>query len=110
MTYFRFEIEKKLKAAKRKEQHKKKHDSHKVKKESKDKSSKDWSDKDLDKDAKERSKERKKMVEENKGKTDKKAQAMHALKAKREEKKERGLQTINNLELVLLIPTVLLLK
>lgn len=30
------------------------------------------------------------MVEENKGKTDKKAQAMNALKAKREEKKERG--------------------
>jgi RNA polymerase-associated protein RTF1 len=29
-------------------------------------------------------------VEENKGKTDKKAQAMNALKARREEKKERG--------------------
>lgn len=52
---------------------------------------KDWGEsKDLDKDAKERSKERKKTVEENKGKTDKKAQAMNALKARREEKKERG--------------------
>ncbi len=39
---------------------------------------------------KERSKERKKTVEENKGRTDKKAQAMNALKARREEKKERG--------------------
>ena len=44
----------------------------------------------MDKDVKERSKERKKTVEENKGKTDKKAQAMNALKAKREEKRERG--------------------
>lgn len=52
---------------------------------------KDWGDsKDLDKDAKERSKERKKTVEENKGRTDKKAQAMNALKARREEKRERG--------------------
>lgn len=86
----RFEIEKKLKAAKRKEQHKKK-SSHKDKKDNKDKGlSKDWGDKDLDKDVKERSKERKKTVEENKGKTDKKAQAMNALKARREEKKERG--------------------
>ncbi|XP_046439179.1 RNA polymerase-associated protein Rtf1-like [Daphnia pulex] len=85
----RFEIEKKLKAAKRKEQHKKK-SSHKGKKDNKDKGlSKDWGDKDLDKDVKERSKERKKTVEENKGKTDKKAQAMTALKARREEKKER---------------------
>lgn len=86
----RFEIEKKLKAAKRKEQHKKK-SSHKGKKENRDKGlSKDWNEKDLDKDVKERSKERKKTVEENKGKTDKKAQAMNALKARREEKKERG--------------------
>lgn len=43
----------------------------------------------MDKDVKERSKERKKTVED-KGKTDKKAQAMNALKAKREEKRERG--------------------
>ncbi|XP_057373995.1 RNA polymerase-associated protein Rtf1-like [Daphnia carinata] len=84
----RFEIEKKLKAAKRKEQHKKKSSS-KSKSDYKDKGLKDWGDKDLDKDVKERSKERKKTVEENKGRTDKKAQAMNALKARREEKKER---------------------
>lgn len=41
-------------------------------------------------DVKERSKERKKMVEENRGKMDKKAQAMNLLKARREEKRERG--------------------
>jgi RNA polymerase-associated protein RTF1 len=41
-------------------------------------------------DPKERSKERKKTVEENRGKVDKKAQAMNLLKARREEKKERG--------------------
>lgn len=91
MHFVRFEIEKKLKAAKRKEQHKKK-SSHKGKRDNTDKglSNKDWGDKDLDKDVKERSKERKKTVEENKGRTDKKAQAMNALKARREEKKERG--------------------
>ena len=98
----RFEIEKKLKAAKRKEQHKKSshHKSHKDsgRKDggfgsgsSKPISAKDWADaKDFDKDVKERSKERKKTVEENKGRTDKKAQAMNALKARREERKERG--------------------
>lgn len=41
-------------------------------------------------DAKERSKERKKTVEENRGKVDKKAHAMYLLKARREEKRERG--------------------
>lgn len=92
----RFEIEKKLKAAKRKEQHKKK-SSHKGKKDYKEKAlSKEWGDRDLDKDAKERSKERKKTVEENKGRTDKKAQAMNALKARREEKKERGITNLHN--------------
>jgi RNA polymerase-associated protein RTF1 len=89
-----------LKAAKRKEQHKKSshHKSHKdsgrkdgFSGSSKPMSMKDWADaKDLDKDVKERSKERKKTVEENKGRTDKKAQAMNALKARREERKERG--------------------
>ena len=77
-----------MKAAKRKEQHKKKSASHKPKKEIKEKSLKDWDD--MDKDVKERSKERKKTVEENKGKTDMKKQAMNALKARREEKRERG--------------------
>ena len=89
--FSRFEIEKKLKAAKRSEQHKKKSSHHKSSKDNRDsKYSKDWGDNYLDKDVKERSKERKKTVEENKGKTDKKAQAMNALKARREEKKERG--------------------
>ena len=41
-------------------------------------------------DAKERSKERKKTVEENRGRQDKKAQAMDLLKAKRQQKIERG--------------------
>ena len=42
-------------------------------------------------DAKERSKERKKTVEENRGKVDKKAAAMNMLKARREERRERGM-------------------
>jgi hypothetical protein len=42
-------------------------------------------------DAKERSKERKKTVEENRGKVDKKAAAMNLLKARREERRERGM-------------------
>jgi hypothetical protein len=41
-------------------------------------------------DAKERSKERKKTVEENRGRVDKKAAAMNMLKARREERRERG--------------------
>lgn len=41
-------------------------------------------------DPKERSKERKKTVEENRGKVDKKAHAMNLLKARREERRERG--------------------
>lgn len=41
-------------------------------------------------DPKERSKERKKTVEENRGKVDKKAHAMTLLKARREERKEKG--------------------
>jgi len=41
-------------------------------------------------DPKERSKERKKTVEENRGKVDKKAHALNMLKARREERKERG--------------------
>lgn len=44
-------------------------------------------------DAKERSKERKKTVEENRGKVDKKAAAMNLLKARREERRERGTDT-----------------
>lgn len=73
----RFEIEKKLRMAKKQEM-KKKHG-----KEKKYTST-------LKMDPKERSKERKKTVEENRGKVDKKAQAMNLLKARREEKKERG--------------------
>ncbi|EEB12218.1 RNA polymerase-associated protein RTF1, putative [Pediculus humanus corporis] len=72
----RFEIEKKLRMAKKQEM-KKKH--------GKDKKY----DSTYKMDHKERSKERKKTVEENRGKVDKKAHAMNLLKARREEKKER---------------------
>lgn len=48
-------------------------------------------------DMKERSKERKKMIEENRGKTDKKAHAMNLLKARREERKERGMSFLYNI-------------
>ena len=71
----RFEIEKKLRLAKKQEMRKKR-DQEKKKEEKMD--------------AKERSKERKKTVEENRGKVDKKAAAMNMLKARREEKRERG--------------------
>lgn len=74
---FRFEIEKKLRLAKKQEMKKKK-DGHTVKK------------KEERMDPKERSKERKKTVEENRGKVDKKLQAMNLLKARREERRERG--------------------
>ncbi|BES89706.1 unnamed protein product [Nesidiocoris tenuis] len=68
----RFEIEKKLRMAKKQEKKKEK---------------KKGSGKKVDKmDVKERSKERKKTVE---GKMDKKAQAMNLLKARRQEKQER---------------------
>ncbi|KAL1124290.1 hypothetical protein AAG570_002058, partial [Ranatra chinensis] len=73
----RFEIEKKLRLAKKQEMKKKKKGV--VKKTTTEKM-----------DPKERSKERKKTVEENRGKVDKKAQAMNLLKARREERKERG--------------------
>ena len=73
--FSRFEIEKKLKLAKRQEM-KKKRDQERKREEKMD--------------AKERSKERKKTVEENRGKVDKKAHAMNLLKARREEKRERG--------------------
>uniref|UniRef100_A0A0V0G5C4 Putative rna polymerase-associated protein rtf1 n=1 Tax=Triatoma dimidiata TaxID=72491 RepID=A0A0V0G5C4_TRIDM len=76
----RFEIEKKLRLAKKQEMKKKK-------KSSSSGSKKSITDNKMD--VKERSKERKKMVEENRGKMDKKAQAMNLLKARREEKKER---------------------
>ncbi|XP_039280152.1 RNA polymerase-associated protein RTF1 homolog [Nilaparvata lugens] len=70
----RFEIEKKLRLAKKQEMKKKKGT---VKK------------REERLDPKERSKERKKTVEENRGKMDKKAQAMNLLKARREERRER---------------------
>ncbi|XP_014253424.1 RNA polymerase-associated protein RTF1 homolog [Cimex lectularius] len=74
----RFEIEKKLRLAKKQEMKKKKKGTSAKKSQSDNKI-----------DVKERSKERKKTVEENRGKMDKKAQAMNLLKARREEKKER---------------------
>uniref|UniRef100_A0A0A9W641 Plus3 domain-containing protein n=2 Tax=Lygus hesperus TaxID=30085 RepID=A0A0A9W641_LYGHE len=75
----RFEIEKKLRLAKKQEK----------KKEKKKSSGKKPDSKLEPKDVKERSKERKKTVEENRGKMDKKAQAMSMLKARRQEKQER---------------------
>ncbi|XP_054282187.1 RNA polymerase-associated protein RTF1 homolog [Macrosteles quadrilineatus] len=72
----RFEIEKKLRLAKKQEMKKKKGGTTIKKREER-------------MDPKERSKERKKTVEENRGKVDKKAQAMNLLKARREERKER---------------------
>lgn len=77
MIYYRFEIEKKLRMAKKQEMKKKQGKERKY-------------DSAMKMDPKERSKERKKTVEENRGKIDKKAQAMTLLKARREEKKERG--------------------
>lgn len=50
--------------------------------------------KELKMDPKERSKERKKTVEENRGRTDKKAAAMDLLKKRREEKLKRGMPVI----------------
>jgi RNA polymerase-associated protein RTF1 len=80
MNYlFRFEIEKKLRLAKKQEMRKKR-DQEKRREEKMD--------------AKERSKERKKTVEENRGKVDKKAAAMNMLKARREERRERGVYTL----------------
>ncbi|KAG8272089.1 RNA polymerase-associated protein rtf1 [Homalodisca vitripennis] len=72
----RFEIEKKLRLAKKQEMKKKK-GGHTVKK------------REEIMDHKERSKERKKTVEENRGKVDKKFVAMNLLKARREERRER---------------------
>jgi RNA polymerase-associated protein RTF1 len=72
----RFEIEKKLRLAKKQEMRKKR-DQEKKREEKMD--------------AKERSKERKKTVEENRGRVDKKAAAMNMLKARREERRERGM-------------------
>lgn len=88
--HYRFEIEKKLKRAKKKEMKEQKSlersmASHKS--ESSNTSS-------VPLDLKDRVKERKKNVEENKGKGDKKV-AMSLLKARREEKKERGTYKIN---------------
>lgn len=73
--FYRFEIEKKLRLAKKQEMRKKR-DQEKKREEKMD--------------AKERSKERKKTVEENRGRVDKKAAAMNMLKARREERRERG--------------------
>lgn len=81
IIYLRFEIEKKLRMAKKQEM-KKKHNKEKR------------YDSTHKMDPKERSKERKKTVEENRGKVDKKAQAMNLLKARREEKKERGMMCL----------------
>ncbi|PSN44686.1 hypothetical protein C0J52_15640 [Blattella germanica] len=72
-----FEIEKKLRLAKKQEMRKKR-DQEKKKEEKMD--------------AKERSKERKKTVEENRGKVDKKAAAMNMLKARQEKEKQQRIE------------------
>ncbi|XP_013782463.1 RNA polymerase-associated protein RTF1 homolog [Limulus polyphemus] len=78
----RFEIEKKLRMAKKKEQKRKK----------------EKSDVKLKIDASSRSKERRRKVEENKDKLDKKAQAIKDLKAEREKKKKQA-EILNQKEL-----------
>ncbi|XP_050540392.1 RNA polymerase-associated protein Rtf1 [Daktulosphaira vitifoliae] len=82
----RFEIEKKLKRAKKKEYKEQK--STENRSTSSNKSESSYQPNSIPLDLKDRVKERKKNVEENKGKGDKKA-AMSLLKARREEKKER---------------------
>lgn len=83
----RFEIEKKLRMAKKQELKKQKESKKREK-------GTDEKDKKLERapDPKERSKDRKKTIEE---KQDKKYHAMSLLKARREEKRERGKNTIS---------------
>ncbi|XP_001943293.1 RNA polymerase-associated protein Rtf1 [Acyrthosiphon pisum] len=81
----RFEIEKKLKRAKKKEMKEQKSLERSM---SSNRSDSPYSGSSMPLDLKDRVKERKKNVEENKGKGDKKA-AMSMLKARREEKRER---------------------
>lgn len=82
----RFEIEKKLKRAKKKEI---KEQKSLEKSMASNKSEPSLTTSSVPLDLKDRVKERKKNVEENKGKGDKKV-AMTLLKARREEKRERG--------------------
>lgn len=95
---YRFEIEKKLKRAKKKEM---KEQKSLEKSMASNKSEASLSSSPMPLDLKDRVKERKKNVEENKGKGDKKV-AMTLLKARREEKRERGKSTtfIYNLSIV----------
>jgi len=86
LLIFRFEIEKKLKRAKKKEMKEQKMLERSM---ASRKSESPRSISPMPLDLKDRVKERKKNVEENKGKGDKKA-AMSMLKARREEKRERG--------------------
>lgn len=88
---YRFEIEKKLKRAKKKEMKEQKSLERSM---SSNRSDSPYSGSSMPLDLKDRVKERKKNVEENKGKGDKKA-AMSMLKARREEKRERGMSNVD---------------
>ncbi|EEZ99586.2 RNA polymerase-associated protein Rtf1 [Tribolium castaneum] len=83
----RFEIEKKLRQAKKAERAREKPHKHKDKEKSRDHSKLQTDFSSID--HKERSKERKKNIEENRGKVDKRVNAMAELKARREDKQKR---------------------
>lgn len=87
MIFSRFEIEKKLRQAKKAERAKEKPHKHKDKDKSKDHSKLQTDFSSID--HKERSKERKKNIEENRGRVDKRVNAMAELKARREDKQKR---------------------
>ena len=90
MMYSRFEIEKKLRQAKKAERAKEKPSGFKNRDREKDKDRTKVLQSDYSSiDHKERSKERKKNIEENRGKVDKRVNAMAELKAKREGQKRR---------------------
>lgn len=90
LNNFRFEIEKKLRQAKKAERAKDKSLKPKEKDKDKDKNVANKLQNEFDGiDLKERSKERKKNIEENRGKVDKRVNAMAELKARREGKIKR---------------------
>lgn len=87
MATLRFEIEKKLRQAKKAERAKEKPHKHKDKEKDRDHSKLQTDFSSID--HKERSKERKKNIEENRGRVDKRVNAMAELKARREDKQKR---------------------
>ncbi|KAJ3629729.1 hypothetical protein MTP99_014100 [Tenebrio molitor] len=85
----RFEIEKKLRQAKKAERAREKPHRHKDKEKEKDRDHSKLQTDFTSIDHKERSKERKKNIEENRGRVDKRVNAMAELKARREDKQKR---------------------